>query len=160
MIEGQVVIEGDGVQAEVGASAALLGLALGLAAHHLVDNGRAEGQRGVAGVAASLGRPDVGGVVGPDGRGHGAGVEQALVQRQHFVGAGAHQHDVEQPLPHVVANQLPILVQRAKPAFLSVMFRTAARRRDAKRHVGVLGVGQNEVLARRVGKDAGDLLVQ
>ena len=138
----------------------LVGLASGLAAHRLVDRGRAKRQRGLPGVDAALGRPDVGGVVGPDGRSDGTVVEQPLGDRQHLVGAGAHEHDVQQSLPHVLADQLAILVQRAEAALLGVMFGAAARRGDAEGHVGILGVGQDEVLARGIGEDAGDLLVQ
>ena len=60
-------------------------------------------------------------------------------------------------MPHVFADQFAVLGQRAETALLGVVLGAAARRGDAVGHVGVFGIGQDEVLAGRVGKDALDL---
>ena len=78
-------------------------------------------------------------------------VEQPLLEREHRVGAAAHEHDVDQPLPHVLADQFAVFVQRAEAALLGMMLRAAAGRGDAIGHVGVFGVGQDKIVARRIG---------
>ena len=70
--------------------------------------------------------------------------------------AGAHEHDVDQSLGDDLAHQLPILVQRAEAGLAGVVLGTAARRGQAEGHVGVLGVGQDEVAARGIGQDPGE----
>ena len=82
------------------------------------------------------------------------------MDRQQLVGAAAHEHDVHQALADIVADQLAVLVQRAEAALPGMVLGAPARRGDAVGHVGVLRVGGVEVLARAVGEDAGDLLVE
>ena len=106
-VEIDVVVEGDGIEPQVGPEAALARLALGPAALDVIDRGGAERLRGLAAVVARAGgQPDVGRVVGPHGRGDAAVVEQPLVDREHLVRAGAHQHDVDESLGDDLANLL------------------------------------------------------
>ena len=109
---------------------------------------------------AAAGQPDVGRVVGADRRRDVAVVEQPLLDGENLVRAGAHQHDVDQPLGHDLAHHLAELVERAEAGLAGVMLGTAAGRRKPEGHVRVLGVGQDEVAASGVGKDTGELLVQ
>ena len=161
VVEIDVVVERDGIKAQVRAERPLVRSALDLAALDVVDRGRAERLRRLLSIAsAAAGQPDVGRVVGPDGRRDVAVVEQAFLDRQHLVGTGAHQHDVDQPLGDDLAHQLAILGQRAEVGLVGVMLGALARRGQPERHVGVLGVGQDKVAARWVGNDPGKLLVQ
>ena len=131
-------------------------LAFRLAAHRVVDRRRAERPRRLGGVPAGAGgKPDVGRVVGADGRRDRAVVEQTFLDREDFVRTGAHQRDVDQTLLDHIADQLAVFVQRAEPGLVRVVFGTAAGGRQTECHVGVLGIGQDEVVDGRVGQDTG-----
>ena len=104
---------------------------------------------------------DIAGVVGPGGRRDVAGGEQLLVDRQLLIARGRHEHDVDQSLPGDLANLLAILGQRAEPALAGMHLGRLARHADAKRHIGILGIGQNEVGgARRIGMDGRQLAIE
>ena len=68
--------------------------------------------------------------------------------------------DVDEPLLHDVANQLPILGQRAEAGLAGVMLGTQPGGRQPERHVGVLGVGQDEIAAAGIGQDASQFTVE
>ena len=88
-------------------------------------------------------------------------VEQPFADRQRVVAAGRHEHDVDQTLPRDLADVLAILGQRAHANFAGVHLGRAARGADAECHVGVLGVGQDEVLAAgRIGVNGGQLAIE
>jgi len=160
-VELGVVVEGERVEAEVGAEGALPLIAGDLAALGVVDGGGAEGAgRLVRVVARAGGEPDVGGVVGADGGGDVAVVEQPLLDREHFVVAGAHQHDVDEALARDIPHELAVLGERTEASLLRVVLRALARRRHAHGHVRVLGVGEDEIVAGRVVQDPPELLIE
>ena len=66
---------------------------------------------------------------------------------KHLAGAGAHQHDVHLPWATISRISWRYSVERAEPRLAGVMFRAAARRGKPEGHVGVLGVGQDEIAA-------------
>ncbi len=161
VIQLDVIIQGDRIETQIRAPPAFVWLALALAAHRVIDGGRAERHRWLLGVAArSGGQPDVGGIVGSDGRRDRTVVEQPFLQRQDLVRTGAHQRDVDQALLHHVANQLPVLGERTETGLARMMLRAQAGRRQTERHVSVLGVGHNKVAAAGIGQNAGQFAVE
>src|SRR5262249_37091820 len=59
------------------------------------------------------------------------------------------------------SNLLAILSQSAEPHLAGMILRRLARCADAKGHVGVLGIGEDEFLATRwIGVDCGELSVE
>ena len=140
---------------------AFLRLAIEMAALDMIERGRAEGQRGRCRIFATANDVNVGRVVGAGGRRDGAVVEEPLVDGQHFAGAGGHQHDVHQLRLDDLRDDVAELGQSAIAQFAAVRFRRAAGRADGQGHVGVLGVGEDEVLAAvRIGVDAGEFDVE
>ncbi len=144
-IEGQVVVEGHAVQAEVGAEGSLLGRAIEVAALDVVEAGRAERPGRLLGVARASGDVDVGRVVRPGGRGDGGIFEHPLANRQGVVGAGRHQHDVDHPLLDDGADLLAIFFEGLEPDLAVVGLGRLPRGADAEGHVGILGVGEDEL---------------
>ena len=157
----QAVVERDAVQPQIRAAVSLGGLAIDVAALDVVEIRGAKGLRRLGDVAAVADGKYVAGVVGPRGGRDVAVFEQPLADRQHVVAAGRHEHDVDQPLPRDLADLFAIFGQRAHPHFAGVHFGRAARRADAERHVGILGVGQDELLrARRIGVNGGQFSIE
>lgn len=72
-------------------------------------------------------------------------VEQPLPQRQLFARARGHQHDVDNPLTDDRANLIAVLAQCLVLQLGIVSLRRKSRRTDAERHVGILGIGEDEV---------------
>ena len=140
-VERDVVVERDRVEPEVGAAPELAAVRVGEAALDLVERRRAEGPRGRLRVGLAGEQVDVGRVVGADGRRDRRVVEQPLLDRQDVVGARGHEHDVDQPLADDLAHLVAVLGQRSRLAG----DRIGAGRRKAGGHVGVLGVGEDEV---------------
>ncbi len=160
-VEHRIVVEGDAVQAEVGAERTFLRLAVEMAALDMIERGGAEGQRRRCRIFAAADDVNVGGVVGAGGGRDGAVVEEPLVDGQHFAGAGGHEHDVHQLCFDDLRDDVAELGQGAIAQLAAVGLRRTAGGADGQGHVGVLGVGEDEVLAAvRVGVDAGQLEVE
>ena len=85
---------------------------------------------------------NVGRVVRPRGGGDVVPSNSRSLDRQHFARAGRHQHDVDEALAVDLAHLVAILGERAGLARPRIL----PRRRQAGRHVGVLGVGEDEIL--------------
>ena len=118
------------------------------------------GREGSSCVARASGQVDVGRVIGPDRRRDRRVVEQPLAKGQRMVGAGRHQHDVDQARPGDQPHLIAIFFERLEPDFAGVHLGRAAGRAQAERHVGVLGVGDDELAAARVGVDRRELAVE
>src|SRR5207247_187375 len=86
VIEGDVVVDGDGVETEIRPHAALSIRGINLAGLDLLDRRRAEGARWGGGIRATGQKVNVGGIVGADGRGDVRGVEDSLLDGQDFAG--------------------------------------------------------------------------
>ena len=104
--------------------------------------------------------PDIGGVVGARGGGDGGILEEAFLDRELLIHVGGHEHDVHQALVHDFADdveefgQIAVAVFFARPDFgrelrgpRAVAGEVAARAggAHAERHVGVLGIGKDEI---------------
>ena len=140
---------------------ALVGLAIDMTTLDVVEGRGAEGQRRMRGVFAAAHNVNVGGVVDARGRRHVTLIEDAFVNRQDFTGAGGHEHDVHEALFNYLLDDLAKLGQAAIAQFAAMGFRRLAGRADGESHVGVLGIGKDEILAAaRVGVDALQLAVQ
>ena len=87
---------------------------------------------------------NISGVVGPDGGRDMRMLEQTFIECETTVRADRHEHDVHQTLVGDLTHEVAIFFDRPKPGFTGMSFRTLAGRADAERHVGILGVGQNE----------------
>ena len=160
-VEDRVVVEGEAVQAEVRPQNALFRLAFGPTALNVVKRGGAERQRGVGGITTAADDMDVGGVVGPSRRRHGAIVEDPLLDGQRLAGAGRHQHDVHELLFDDARDDVAELCEAAIANFAGMRFRRLPRSADGQRHIGVLGVGEDEILAAaRVRVDTPELRVK
>ena len=118
------------------------------------------GRDGLLVIAGAAHTPDVGGVVGADRGLDRAVLEQALVAQPLHVG-GRHQHDVDDVLPDDGADLVEELLAGAVAGPAAVGLALGAGPAQAGAHVGVLGVGDDEVLtAVLAGPDPGELLVQ
>ena len=117
---------------------------------------------GSCGVGGAAGEVDVGGVVGADGGGDVGVFEEAFLERELVAGGGGHQHDVDQALAGVLADLVAVFGQGAEADLASgVGLGRQAGCADAEGHVGVLGVGEDEVAAALgVGVDGGEFLVE
>ena len=73
-------------------------------------------------------------------------LKQPLLDRQHFVRAGAHEHDVEQALLDILANRFAVLLQRAKSTLVGIAWRIGTGRSRTEGHVGIFRIGQDEVV--------------
>ena len=160
-----VVGEGDRVEPEVGAGVRRGAVGLHAPVLHVLDRRGAESARGQAGVFAAAHDPDVAGVVGARrGRDRRAG-EQFLADRELLHVRGGEQHDVDDVLLDDGADLVPVVGERL-PAGLRLVGaarQAGARSRGghAERHVGVLRVGDDEVLAGGGAcAHAGNLLVE
>ena len=80
--------------------------------------------------------------------------------RQRMVRAGRHEHDVDQARPGDQPHLLAIFLERLEPDLAGVHLGRPAGRTEPERHVGVLGVGDDELAAARVGVDRGELAVE
>ena len=107
------------------------------------------GRDGLAWRSRAPGEVDVGRVVGADRRRDGRIVEQPLAKRQGVVGAGGHQHDVDQPRPRDQPHLLAVFFERLEADLAGVHLGRPPGRAEAEGHVGVLGVGDDELAAAR-----------
>ena len=160
-VQVRVVVERDAVEAQVGAQVPLRFVAAQPPALGVIQQGRAERDRGLLGVRRSASDVNVRGVVGPHGRRDRRGIEDPLADRQNLVGGHAREHDVHQALLNVGAHVVAVLGQAAEPSLGRIdPLGALARRRDAEGHVGILGVGKDERLGRGVGVNVGEFDVQ
>ncbi len=111
-------------------------------------------------VVASLPTPDVGSVVGSRSGRDGTMFKEPLFNRKLFAGAGAHQHDVHQALSDDLPNRFAKLFQAPVMAAGARMLRRRPWSRDAKSHVGIFRVRQNEVPAGRISGNPRQFLVE
>ena len=77
----------------------------------------------------------------------GGALEDPLADRQGVVGVGRHQHDVDDPLLDDRPDLLAVLFQGLEPDLARVGLGRLPGRADAEGHVGVLGVGEDELAA-------------
>ncbi len=127
----------------------------------MVEGGRAEGLGGLGAVAPGAGgQPNVARVVRPACRSDVVGIEEPLAEREHLARAGAHQHNIDQPLGNDLADQPAVFVEGAEAGLVGVMFGALAGCRKPEGHVGILGVGEDEIAAGAIGEDAGEFLVE
>jgi hypothetical protein len=126
----------------------------------MVDARRPERPRGGPGIGRPSRQVDVGRVIRPDRGSDRRIVEEALAERQRVVGAGGHQHDVHEARardqPHLVA----VFLERLEADLAGMHLGRLAGCAQAQRHVGVLGVGDDELAAIRVSVDRGELTVE
>ena len=160
-IERGIVVECEGKEAQVRTAGVIRMHRIDPATPCLRNRRRGEGQGGLAAVAAGTGgQPDVGRVVHPHGGRDMAADEQPFLDRQHLARARAHEHDVDQALPNDLANGVAKLADRPEWPGGRAPARSQTGRGQPECHVGILGIGQNKVLAGRVGHDAGELQVE
>jgi hypothetical protein len=127
----------------------------------LRDRDRGERERGLLRVVARAGgKPDVGRVVHPHGGRDGWIGKQPLVDREAFARAPAHEHDVDKPLPHDLADLVAVVVDGAVRTDPGRAGGPQPGGGQAKRHVGILGICENEVSAVGVGHDPSELGVE
>lgn len=132
-----------------------------MAALDVIQRRRAERPRGSCVNLAAAGDMDVAGVVGPRRRRDGGLIEQPFLNGQQIVGARRRQHDIDDALPDHLADLLSILGERLEPQFAVMPLRRQPRRAHAERHVGVLGISEDEVLAPgRIGMNGGEFTVE
>src|SRR5262249_1599522 len=75
--------------------------------------------------------------------------------------ARRHQHDVHHSLPDHLPDLFAILRQRLEADFAIMTLRRQPRRPDAKPHVRILGIGDDEILAAmRVGMNGSQLAIE
>jgi len=156
----EIVVERDAVETQVGPQRALLGSAVEVAALDVIDAGRAERPCGLRGVAGPPCQVDVGGIVGANRGSDRRTIEEPLAKRQRMVRAGRHEHDVDESLTSDQPHLLAVLLERLEPDLAGMHLGRLARRAQPQRHVGVLGVGQDEFTAVRIGMDRGELAVE
>ena len=156
-VEREVVVERDRVQPEVGAPSSPLvrlgsrGGRTGCGRASRVRNGR----DGAVRVVAAADDVDVGRVVGAGGRRDGDCVEQPLLDRQHFAGAGRHEHDVDEPLPDDLAIWSRYSASDARAR--RVHSATCPARRWPAAMSASLASARMKSCALRVGVNAGEL---
>src|SRR6266511_864141 len=172
----QVVDERDRVEAQVRAGEIVArAVALDLAALDVVDGRAAKRLRWLARVAAVAHGPHVGRVVGARG-GRDAGVViEPFLDGELLVHVGGHQHDVDEALVGDLADDVEELRQVAitelvaspdlgrklrEPGAAPREVVARPRRADAKGHVGVLGVGDDECARARIRFDLSEFGVE
>ena len=144
------VVERDAVQAQVRAAGPFVRLAVDVAALDVVERGGAERPRRLGDVAAAADDEDVAGVVGPGGRRDVAVLEQPLADRQQRRCVLADMSMMSTSPCRVIwriCSRYSASVRMRH--FAGVHLGRLARRADAERHVGVLGVGEDELLRAR-----------
>ena len=104
-------------------------------------------------VFAAAHGPDIRGVVGTRRRSNGGVAEKPFLDAKFFDIRCREQHDVDNVLGDHRADLFEVLRQSFPAAFRLVVAVTAgtclrARGGDAEGHVGILGVGDDEVLGR------------
>lgn len=72
-------------------------------------------------------------------------IEQPFLEHELLTGAGRHQNDIDNSLPNDLTNLLPIVIERLKRVGVGrdTLFHSGSG--DAEPHVGILGVGNNEL---------------
>ena len=126
----------------------------------MIDLCGPERPRWLCGVLTALREPDVGGVIGANGRCHVGLIEDAFSDREHLICAGAHQHDVDEPLLDVVTNDVSVVVEGTKSPFVRMVFRTFAGGGHASCHIGILRVCEDKIFAVGILKNAGKFGVE
>lgn len=160
-VQLQLIVERHRVQTEIDAELAFRRLAVEMPALHVIETCRAKRSSGCRVNPAAPMNVNVGRVVRPRRWRDVRVVKQSLLNRQHFAGAGRHQHDVYDPLVDHFANLLAILSQRFEADFAVVPFRRFARSADGKAHVGVFRVRDDEFFAAaRIGMNRSQLAVE
>ena len=79
---------------------------------------------------------------------------------ERIVRAGRHEHDVDQARAGDQPHLLAVFLERLEADLARVHLGRRARCAEPERHVGVLGVGDDEFAAARVGVDRGQLAVE
>ena len=156
-----VVGKGDRVETKIRSTAPLTSLAIQVTTLDVVDRSTAERLRGRLVNPTAPHDMDVSRIVGPYRRGYLGAVKNPLADRQLLVRRRRHQHDVDQSLRDNLPHHLAVLTQRSEHQFAVVTLRRPTRCAHPKRHVGVLGIGQNELAAaRRIRGNRGQLAVK
>ena len=155
------VVERHRVQSQVDAARPLRRCAVDVPALHVIDGRRTKRPRRFGVNPAAANDVDVGGIVRAGGRRDGRVVEQPLFDRQLLARAGRHQHDIDNALLDDVANLLAVLGERFESDFPIVPLGRPSRRADAESHIGILGVGDDKLLAsRRIGMNRGEFSIE
>ena len=154
------VVEGERIEAEIGQSDAAAGLRRRRAVAHKGQRGGAEPARRRLVVLGAAMAPDVGRVIGADRRLDARADEGAAIDQRLDVG-GRRQQDVD----HVLFDDVGALREEfgagAQAGRRAVGRADRADRVEAGAHVGVLGVGDDEIAAAIVsGADARELVVE
>jgi hypothetical protein len=89
---------------------------------------------------------DISGVIGARSRGDGGNIEKLFFHRQKLIAAGRHEHDIDESLVNHLSHQVAILSQAANS---SLGIWLAPRGQDAKSHISILGICQDEVFGSR-----------
>ncbi len=156
----EVIVEGHGIEAEVGAHLAFFGCAVEVSALGVVEACGSERARGLFGVGRATGQVNVGGVVGADGGSDVRVFVETFVEGQSAVGADRHEHDIDQSLVGDLAHEVAVFFDRPEPGFAGMSFRAFAWGADAKGHISIFGVGQNEDVGVRILIELGQFLVE
>ena len=160
----EIVKVGDGVQAKVRAGKRVgAAVAIQLTTLDVIDARRAKRLRWVAQIVAVARGPHVGGVVGAGSRGNVGVLKQAFLDGELLIDVGRHEHDIDQPLRHDLADdveklgQVPVAELVARPNLrrklrwvrtLGRKISAMAKRTNPERHVRVLGIGDDKRIAR------------
>jgi len=132
-----------------------------MAALQVIERRRAEGHRGRGRILAAANDVDIGRVVGAGGGRDRAIIEQSSLDRQHLARRAGHEHDVHEFLLDDLHDDVTKLAEAAIAQLAAMGLGRTSRRADGEGHVGVLGVGEDEVLAAvRVGVNALQFLVE
>jgi hypothetical protein len=130
-------------------------------AHRMINRCGAKWQRRLLAILRdATGEPDVGRIVGADRRRHGTAFKEPLLNREQVARADAHQHDINQLLAGDFANVVAEFGEAAIRSGTGVASTRRPGRGQTEGHVGVFGVGEDEVAASRIGGESGKFRIQ
>ena len=153
-VVAQVVVERHTVETQIRSQITLLGRAIEVSTLEMVDAPRAERMGGMLGVGRSARQMDVGRVIGAHGGGDVRVVEQPFTDRERVIRARGHEHNVDQTLAGDQSHLLAVVFERLEADLTGMGLGRCAWGAEPERHVGVLGVGEDELPAPvRVGVD-------